>query len=144
MGKKELTQSRVDVASQHGVGKQIIEKYTVDDNLLPSPQELSAYQQIDERIIPFLMETASKEQSFRHELEKDKLAAVKKNDSRTFLTNWWGMFFAFLIMILGMAISGFLMYHEKYVIGSIFGGTTILIAIGTFINKSSSNKDSKK
>lgn len=43
MGKQELKQRETQVATGDGVGKQLEQTYTVDDNCLPSPQELAAY-----------------------------------------------------------------------------------------------------
>lgn len=42
MGKQELKQRETQVATGDGVGKQLEQTFTVDDNCLPSPQELAA------------------------------------------------------------------------------------------------------
>lgn len=46
MGKQELKQRETQVATGDGVGKQLEQTFTVDDNCLPSPQELAAYKSI--------------------------------------------------------------------------------------------------
>lgn len=43
MAKQQIQQKETVVAGQGGVGQQLERTYTVDDNSLPSPQELAAY-----------------------------------------------------------------------------------------------------
>ena len=51
-----------------------------------------------------------------------------------YLINILGMTFAFLIISGGLALSAYLIYLDKDVIGTIFAGTTIVIAAATFLN----------
>ena len=60
MAKQALTRRETQVSAQNGEGKQLEHTITVDDNCLPSPSELIAYQQIDPNIVPFLLEVAKK------------------------------------------------------------------------------------
>ena len=62
MGKHELKQRETQVATNNGVGKEMEQTITVDDNCLPSPQELAAYKEIDPRIVDYLINASVKEQ----------------------------------------------------------------------------------
>lgn len=53
MAKQVVNQRETQVATQDGVGKQVVQTFTVDDTCLPSPDELAAYQKVDPNIIPF-------------------------------------------------------------------------------------------
>lgn len=70
------------------MGKQLEQTVSVDDNSLPSPQELQLYQQIDPQIIPFLIETSIKEQTHRHYMDKEKLKILKNSERKTWRINW--------------------------------------------------------
>lgn len=43
MAKQQIQQKETVVAGKEGVGQQFERTYTVDDNSLPTPQELAAY-----------------------------------------------------------------------------------------------------
>lgn len=60
MAKQVVNQRETQVATQDGVGKQVVQTFTVDDTCLPSPDELAAYQKVDPNIIPFLIEVSKK------------------------------------------------------------------------------------
>ena len=78
MAKQEIKQRETQVATGNGVGKELERIYTVDDNSLPSPSELLAYQQIDPRIIDYLITSSEKEQDHRHRMDKDKMLILKR------------------------------------------------------------------
>lgn len=82
MGKQELKQRETQVATGDGVGKQLEQTFTVDDNCLPSPQELAAYKSIDPRIVDYLINASVKEQAHRHKMDSNKLNLIRKADRR--------------------------------------------------------------
>ena len=73
MAKQSISRKETQVSTGDSVGKQLEQTVSVDDNSLPSPQELSQYQKISPNIVEFLIETARKEQEHRHYMEKEKL-----------------------------------------------------------------------
>lgn len=123
------------------MGKQLEQTVSVDDNSLPSPQELQQYQQIDPNIISFLITTSQKEQEHRHCMDNEKMKILKNSERKNGRMNWWGMFFAFLSLILFMGVSAFALYLDKPWLAGIFGGTAILSVISTFVQ---AGKDSSK
>ena len=74
------------------------------------------------------------EQAHRHYIDKQKIKAINKDSSSIHNINILGMAFAFLIMVSGLALSSYLIYLDKDIIGTIFGGGTIIIAAATFLN----------
>ena len=135
MGKQEIKQKETQVSTEQGIGKQLEQTYTVDDNCLPSPQELAAYKQIDPRIVEYLIDASIKEQNHRHKMDEKKLKIVAKADGRIGRMNWWGMFFAFLCLIALLAVVAYALYLDKQWLAGILGGTTIVSVISLFVRK---------
>lgn len=139
MGKQELKQRETQVATGDGVGKQLEQTYTVDDNCLPSPQELAAYKNIDPRIVDYLINASVKEQDHRHKMDSNKLNMIRKADRRDGRMNWWGMFFAFLAIVVMIALAGYALYLDKPWFAGIMGASTLVSVASIFI-KSNENK----
>ena len=67
MGKKTaLQQKETQFTSGNAVGNSLEQYISVEDNTLPSPQDLSEYQKIDPRIVDYLLTSSAKEQNHRH------------------------------------------------------------------------------
>ena len=134
MGKHSISRRETEVSMGDSIGKQLEQTVSVDDNSLPSPQELQLYQQIDPNIIPFLIKTSIKEQEHRHNMDNEKMKILKNSGRKNGGMNWWGMFFAFLSLILFMGVAAFALYLDKPWFAGIFGGTAILSVISTFVH----------
>ena len=134
MGKHSISRRETEVSMGDSIGKQLEQTVSVDDNSLPSPQELQLYQQIDPNIIPFLIKTSIKEQEHRHNMDNEKMKILKNSERKNGRMNWWGMFFAFLSLILFMGVAAFALYLDKPWFVGIFGGTAILSVISTFVH----------
>ena len=134
MGKHSISRRETEVSMGDSIGKQLEQTVSVDDNSLPSPQELQLYQQIDPNIIPFLIKTSIKEQEHRHNMDNEKMKILKNSERKNGRMNWWGMFFAFLSLILFMGVAAFALYLDKPWFAGIFGGTAILSVISTFVH----------
>jgi len=134
MTKQQISTRQTAIEDRTGKqGRQLEQTLTVDDSILPSPVELEQYKLIDPSIVSFIIDTTKKEQSFRHDFEKSRLKIFDRVGRREYMINWWGMFFAALVMFSGLALSAFLIYSDKVIIGSIFGGSTLVIAAATFM-----------
>lgn len=144
MGKQELKTKQTQVRTSDADGHQLEQTYTVDDGALPSPIELEAYKAIDPGIVKFLLETSVKEQNHRHLMDIHKVKIIRKESHKIHSINWWGMFFAFLVMICGIGLSAYLIYCGKDIIGTIFGGITLISAASLFIRENSGNKQNTK
>ena len=77
-------------------GNHIEQTVSVDDNILPAPQELAEYKSIDPKIVDFLIKSSEREQLHRHNQDEKKLKILSYNEHKVGRMNWWGMFFAFL------------------------------------------------
>lgn len=143
MSKHELRQRETQVSTGNGVGKQLEQTYTVDDNCLPSPQELSAYKNIDPKIVDYLIDSSVKEQAHRHKMDENKLNIIRKSDKRDGRMNWWGMFFAFLAILVLTGLSAFALYLDKPWFAGFMGIGAFVSVASIFVNNSDP-KDKKK
>lgn len=144
MAKQEIKSKQTRIVDRTGAqGQQVESTLTVDDNCLPPPSELRQYQEIDPNIISFIIETTKKEQDFRHDFERRKLKVFNTGNRQNYMINWWGMSYACLVMLAGLGLSAFLIYNNKVVIGTIFGGTAMVIAAAIFIRRGSAGNDQK-
>ena len=134
MSKKELKQRERNVAKENGdVGKELEQTFTVDDSFLPTPTELIQYKEIDPQIVDLLCRMSEREQKSRHELDKVKVRAICKAESRQYRINIWGMLFAFLALLVMMGVTAWALYLYKPWIATLFGLISVTTIISLFI-----------
>ena len=121
-------------------GVKIFRNISVEDNTLPSPQDLSEYQKIDPRIVDYLLTSSAKEQNHRHEMEAGKLAIIQRSERRTGRMNWWGMFFAFLALLTFVAMATYALYLDEPWFAGMVGCTSVVGIIITFVNAGKRNE----
>lgn len=141
MAKQSISRKETQVSTGDSVGKQLEQTVSVDDNSLPSPQELSQYQKISPNIVEFLIETARKEH--RHYMEKEKLELIKESEQKDAKMNIRGMRFAFLSLVIFMGITAFALYLDKPWFSGVFGGITILSIMSIFVEVGKKPKKEK-
>lgn len=104
--------------------------YIADDSLLPSPQELKEYKELDPTIITWLLSQTEKEQVHRHETDKKKLQILNRTVSIDVLF----VVLCFVLVLVFLALSAFFLYMDKNISGSVFG---VLGVVGAyFLGKS--------
>ena len=141
MAKQKLITKQTNLSAPGANGQQLEQTFTVDDSFLPSPEELQRYKEINPDIVKLLIDASRNEQDHRHHIDRLKMKTIKKEGNMVHVVNITGMALAFIIMIAGLGLSAFLVYKEKEIVGTIFAGATILIAVTTFLNHV---KDEKK
>jgi len=139
MAKKKRDTKFVRGRGQSGL--QIREE--IDDSLLPSPDELEKYKTLDPNIIDWLKERAEKEQEFRHHFNDQRLKLTGKTINNEVRINTMGLVFAFIIMLISLPLSAYLVVNGYSLVGGIFGGATMLAVITAFLSKVKSNNNEK-
>ncbi len=134
MAKQQINQKETQLSTSQGAAKQIEQTLTVDDNILPSPQDLAAYKDVDPEIVKHLLELARKEQDHRHDIDNQKMKMIRRTESRTERMNFWGMTFAFLCMVLFIGLTAFALYLDNPWFAGFFGLTSLISIISIFIN----------
>lgn len=78
-----MAKQSVRIKGTHdGATSQIEKTLSVEDNLLPTPQELSAYQQIDPNLVKLFIDAAREEQKHRIEMENKKIHLIELSERR--------------------------------------------------------------
>lgn len=141
MSKSQRHIKQTDIRSHQGNGRQLEQIETIDDNLLPDASEIEKLKAHDPEIMSWLKTRAEQEQSFRHETIKRRDNIVLIATGREFKLNIIGLLFAFIILLMGMSISAFLIYKGYIISGSIFTGSTIILGASLFIKRNKSKTD---
>lgn len=134
MAKQSISIKGTSVANGDATGNQIEQTVSVDDNILPPPQELAAYQKIDPKIVDFLIKSSEREQLHRHKQDEKKLKILSYNEHKVGRMNWWGMFFAFLSIVVSIALAAFALYLNRTWFAGIFGLAAVASIASIFIN----------
>ena len=141
MAKRKNTYRQTGMISDKGRGQQIEQTEEHDDSMLPVPEELAKYKELDNNLVPWLMTRTEKEQDSRIDFDSRKIGLFEKGSKRSFTVDMFALFFAFIIIIVGM-IGSYLLIEKNHIwIGSIFGGATLLMAANGFLKF---KKDSDK
>jgi len=114
----------------------VVEHHSVYDDSLPSAEELTKLKEINPNIVGWIMERASIEQEARHSQNMERLKIYKFEFRGTRRYNITALIFAFIVIIAGLSFSTFLIYNSMNVIGTIFAGSTLILAVNAFIQAS--------
>jgi len=115
----------------------IVEQHSVyDDNLLPPSEELARLKEINPDIVVWIMERSSMEQEARLSQDKQRLNMAKLELRGIRRYNISALIFAFVVIIAGLSFSTFLIYNSMNIVGTVFAGTTLIMAVNAFIQAS--------
>lgn len=134
MAKQSISIKDTKISNGDAYGNQIEQTVSVDDNILPAPQELAEYKKIDPKIVDFLIKASECEQLHRHSQDDKKLKILNYNERKVGLMNWWGMFFAFLSIVVALCLAAFALYLDRAWFAGIFGLAGIVSIASVFIN----------
>lgn len=134
MSKKTINTRETQVATQGGLGRSVEQNYTIEDNVLPPPQELQQYKDIDPRFLDYFFDTAKKEQTHRHEMDRIKLKMIRNSEGRTERINVWGMFFAFLSIVVCMGVAAWALYLDRPWLAGIFAFSGLVTIVSIFVS----------
>lgn len=98
MAKQSYSIKGTNITNGESVGNQIEQTVSVDDNILPAPHELAAYQKIDPKIVDFLIKSSEREQLHRHKQDEKKLKVISYNEHKVGRMNWWVCFSLFWLL----------------------------------------------
>ena len=135
MAKQSYSIKGTNISNGDSVGNHIEQTVSVDDNILPAPQELAEYKSIDPKIVDFLIKSSEREQLHRHNQDEKKLKILSYNEHKVGRMNWWGMFFAFLAIDATMGLAAYALYLDRAWFAGIFGLAGIASIASVFINK---------
>jgi len=129
------------VKSRQGQGQ--ITEEVFDDNLLPDASEIEKLHKIDPNILEWLKKNAEQEQKFRHLAYTKRLELVGKNEKGDRQINRMSLIFSFIILLLGLLFSAFLIHEDHNLLGSIFGGGILIAVVSSFLKKVVHSRETK-
>lgn len=119
-----------------------LEQNTVyDDNLLPSADELAKLKNISADIIPWIMKRTELEQDARIKFNEDRIRLAESNFNHTHYYNFVALIMAFVIVLVFIGFSFYLIMNGQETVGTIFAGGTIALIVSYFLK--SNNKKEK-
>ncbi|MBK6371308.1 MAG: DUF2335 domain-containing protein [Flavobacteriales bacterium] len=126
------------MAKQHrrlkgGAGQRFELSEELDDRLIPSPEELGRYAQVDPKTSDFIRESAGKELTFRHNMHEKGMKLSFREQGLQHGLNYLGLTFAFALGIAGIWFSYKLLELNKDMQGTIFGGVMLAYLIYLFV-----------
>lgn len=105
----------------------------VDDSLLPSADELAKLNNVSDKIIPWIMERAEKEQDARIKFNEDRMEIAQGDFKHTHRYNFTALIMAFAIVLIFIGFSFYLIMHGQETVGTIFAGSTIALIVSYFL-----------
>lgn len=135
MSKRSLTKRSAHL--QDSQGKKHMEEHSISitENFMPSPEELQKYAEFRPDIVDTIIKAAQKEQDLRHEFARANISLMKKDQNYAFTNSMFGMFCAFILLMALFTLTGYLLYNDKNIEGSLFGIGSITATITLFISK---------
>ena len=140
MSKRTIATRETQVATQGGMGHSVEQNLTIDDSVIPSPQELEKYKEVDPRFLDYFFTTAEREQKHRHEMDNMKMKMIRKADGKAERMNWWGMFFAFFSIVACLAVAAWALYLDRPWFAGIFAFSGLSVIASIFINSGTKKK----
>ncbi|MDR2999780.1 MAG: hypothetical protein LBU89_00830 [Fibromonadaceae bacterium] len=101
----------------------------VQESLLPVPEELAKFKEIEPAIVSWMMQYADKEQDMRIKFNLERLNLTKGEQNIVRMSLW----LAFAVAALFMVLSGILIYSGLEIAGTIFGGLALVLCVQAFL-----------
>ncbi|MCL2284410.1 MAG: DUF2335 domain-containing protein [Fibromonadales bacterium] len=123
----------------------------VQEFLLPPPDDLAKFKEIDASIVAWIMQHATKEQDSRIELDRKELdsrieldrkgleADIKFDSDRIELAKEENgivkasLWLAFSVVVLFIILSGVLIFLGMEIAGTVFGGAALILCVQAFL-----------
>ena len=129
--------------AQKGEQKVYQVSHEEDDNLLPNPEELAKYQQLDPGMIEWIKGRCDLEQKSRIDFNNERLRLTSSAHSKAFTIDIMTIIFSVIVVLAAMAFSYLLIMKSHILSGSLFaGGTVILYGIRMLSFRKNRNKES--
>lgn len=97
-----------------------------DDNLLPSPEELQKYHELDPTMIEWIKKRCDVEQNARIDFNNKKIKLHRSVNNKLFVIDLASIIMSVLVVLAGMACSSYLIYLGHILTGTLFGGSVIV------------------
>lgn len=125
MAKQTRNQKVNHLQTHQGKGASYEQSESYDDSLLPDAIELAKLQELDPTIIEWIKERTAKEQDARISFNSRKIDLIEGSTKKAFRMDVIVVVAAFLILVVGMLVTVYLVSQNLKVEGTVFGGITL-------------------
>ncbi len=109
---------------------------------MPPAEELKKLEDISPGIIEWIRNMTEAELDARIEFNNDSIRLAKYDLERSHQFNFRSLMFGFILLLVFMGLSTYLITTRFNIVGSVFGNTTLVVAAVVIIRKPS-NRDEK-
>lgn len=126
-------QHQVKAAKQGNLQK--FEQHVVFDDSLPDAEQIERLIKHDPNILNWLKSQAEKEQQFRHSMQFDRMKIADKHNSKDHNTIRFGTIL-YGLLVIGFGVASFFLIIKGFNLqGTIFGGTTVFLALALIVGR---------
>lgn len=110
------------------------EHIVIDNNPMPSADELAKYQEVDPGLVSYFQRITDEERSFRYEVARQSVDLLARENKRGHRERLLGQVFAFLSLLVFLAITAWALYLDKAWLAGLFSTLSIAGIVSAFIN----------
>ena len=134
MGKNSVKRTNATLQRPDAVGTLSEEHIVIDNNPMPSADELAKYQEVDSGLVSYFQRITDEERSFRHEVARQSVDLLARENKRGHRERLLGQVFAFLSLLVFLAITAWALYLDKAWLAGLFSTLSIAGIVSAFIN----------
>ena len=134
MGKNSVKRTNATLQRPDAVGTLSEEHIVIDNNPMPSADELAKYQEVDPGLVSSFQRITDEERSFRHEVARQSVDRLARENKRGHRERLLGQVFAFLSLLVFLAITAWALYLDKAWLAGLFSTLSIAGIVSAFIN----------
>ena len=134
MGKHSVKRTNATLQRPDAEGTLIEEHIVIDNNPMPSADELAKYQEVDPGLVSYFQRIPDEERIFRHEVARQRVDLLARENKRGHRERLLGQVFAFLSLLVFLAITAWALYLDKAWLAGLFSTLSIAGIVSAFIN----------
>lgn len=133
MAKNSVRRTQATVQRADQVGMLQEEHIIIDNNPMPTAEELSKYKDISPDLVQYFMKITNEERSIRHEVTRQSVELTQMDSKRRHRERILGLVFAFMALLVFLGITAYALYLDKPWLAGIFSTLSIAGIISAFI-----------
>ena len=133
MAKNSVRRTQATVQRADQVGMLQEEHIIIDNNPMPTAEELSKYKDISPELVQYFMQITDEERGIRHEVTRQSIGMTQKDSQRRHHERILGLVFAFIALLVFLGITAYALYLDKPWLAGIFSTLSIAGIISAFI-----------
>lgn len=133
MAKNSVRRTQATVQREDQVGMLREEHIIIDNNPMPTAEELLKYKDISPDLVQYFMKITDEERSIRHEVTRQSIELTQMDSKRRHRERILGLVFAFMTILVFLGITAYALYLDKPWLAGIFSTLSIAGIISAFI-----------